>query len=148
MSFNFSRNLFSKNSCLAIFRIKFQQIFFSQLDLNEANKKLQSAQAAAQQNNVAKPVDDAQRKQIEAQLKQMEEVKKQLDGQAKAIESERKLFEEQRFVVWLDCIVFLAAFFVHTGKRLRLREKTSKTRRRNWSKWTGSCRREKNKWTN
>lgn len=79
-----------------------------QLDLNEANKKLQSAQAAVQQNNVSKPIDDAQRKQIEAQLKQMEEVKKQLDGQAKAIESERKLFEEQRFVgVFFFVIHFL-----------------------------------------
>lgn len=78
-----------------------------QLDLNEANKKLQSAQAAVQQNNVSKPIDDAQRKQIEAQLKQMEEVKKQLDGQAKAIESERKLFEEQRFVEIFFCFCYI-----------------------------------------
>lgn len=81
-----------------MFQIIKKKLFFFQLDLNEANKKLQAAQAAAQQNNVAKPIDDAQRKQIEAQLKQMEDVKRQLDGQAKAIDSERKLFEEQRFV--------------------------------------------------
>lgn len=55
-----------------------------QLDLHDANKKLQSSH----QNNVPK-TDDTQRKQIEAQLKHVEEAKTKL-------ENDRKVFDEQR----------------------------------------------------
>jgi hypothetical protein len=67
-----------------------------QLDLLDANKKLQSLQQQQPpQQNGAKP-DEVQRKQLEQQIKQLEERHKQIETQAKSVENERKALEDQR----------------------------------------------------
>lgn len=60
-----------------------------QLDLHEANKKLQSSQSNSHDNT------GAMRKQLEDEKKNIEDMKKHLDEQRKNFDSKRKEVEEK-----------------------------------------------------
>lgn len=85
------RGLFS-NQIYTITTSTWNSKFYTQLDLHEANKKLQAVGA----QNAKAGDDSAQaRRQIQEEFKKLEDARKQFDEQRRTVENKRKDIEER-----------------------------------------------------